>query len=531
MRIARIASYSRLTPSMKSRAVLGPNRAADGPAPLAIDKVLVIIAIIGIVLRILRYAHNRSLWLDEIFLSNNLIHKSAAQLLGTLDYRQGAPPLFLLLCKAAISLLGSSEYALRLIPLLAGIGSVIVFAALVRNLLGGWPAIAAMALFALLEPLVYYSSEVKQYSMDVLVAAAILWAAIRIAKNPSTKNAIVLVLVGAVGMFASHPTVFVLAGVSIWLVLARKFKTSFLAPIFAAWAILLLLDYLFFLHPLEQNAGLQHHWAAAYPPLSPDIFPWLCSAALQLFAGYDTMWLRFSVFGVWPAYAAMILAIFGAYQLFRRGVLDLVLWPIGLTFLAATARKYPFDDRLLLFLVSLDVILIAASLQGRFRYFASILLGFILIGCITRQMIFTLHPPGREEIKPVLSYLHDHWQPGDILYLYRPADTAYLYYRNQFGLAAIPFIHGQWQHGDPAAFESDWQQLSAHRRVWILFSHDLPTPTGDERSEFLQLMQDHRAQLLQTFQAPGAAVYLFNTTFSRRGLAAISTSPRGRGGY
>ncbi|HWB54421.1 MAG TPA: glycosyltransferase family 39 protein, partial [Tepidisphaeraceae bacterium] len=106
------------------------------------------LVLLGIALRILRFTQGRALWLDEVFLVNNLIHKSAIGLLGILNYRQGAPPLFLLLCKLAITLFGHSEYALRLVPLLAGVVSVPLFYLFARQILNNWSTIAAVALFA-----------------------------------------------------------------------------------------------------------------------------------------------------------------------------------------------------------------------------------------------------------------------------------------------------------------------------------------------------------------------------------------------
>jgi len=57
----------------------------------------------------------------------NLINRSFAGLWQPLDWQQGAPVGFLMLQKSAITLLGTSEFAMRLIPLLAGISSLVLF--------------------------------------------------------------------------------------------------------------------------------------------------------------------------------------------------------------------------------------------------------------------------------------------------------------------------------------------------------------------------------------------------------------------
>ena len=45
----------------------------------------------GIVLRLVPYLVNRSLWLDESMLALNIIHRSFAGLWAPLDFNQGAP--------------------------------------------------------------------------------------------------------------------------------------------------------------------------------------------------------------------------------------------------------------------------------------------------------------------------------------------------------------------------------------------------------------------------------------------------------
>ncbi len=55
------------------------------------------IILVGLLLRLLHYLNNRSLWLDEAMLARNILDRGSFELLITLDYNQGAPVLFLLL--------------------------------------------------------------------------------------------------------------------------------------------------------------------------------------------------------------------------------------------------------------------------------------------------------------------------------------------------------------------------------------------------------------------------------------------------
>src|SRR5882724_6528116 len=106
---------------------------------------------LGALLRLALYLRNRSLWYDEALLALNILHRPFAGLFDTLDYHQGAPIGFLLLEKLATTIGGGSEFVLRFMLLLFGIN----------------------------EPLIYYSSEVKQYSCDVAITLFLLWAIVR----------------------------------------------------------------------------------------------------------------------------------------------------------------------------------------------------------------------------------------------------------------------------------------------------------------------------------------------------------------
>jgi uncharacterized membrane protein len=126
--------------------------------------------ILGILFRFRQYQFDRSLLLDESFLALNIIRRSPAQLLSPLDNSWCALPIgFLWLPKVAVHWLGSSEMVLRLAPFLAGIASIFLFAMVARKFLSPGASLIAVALFSICNPLIYYSSEAKQYSTDAAI--------------------------------------------------------------------------------------------------------------------------------------------------------------------------------------------------------------------------------------------------------------------------------------------------------------------------------------------------------------------------
>ena len=173
--------------------------------------------LLGLLLRLRQYLVMRSLWLDEAMLALNIIGRTYAGLLQPLAYSQGGPVAFLLAEKLVITLLGNHELALRLIPFVAGCDSLVLFALLLRQVLGKTGTYTALALFAIGSPLIYYASEVKQYSSDVFIALLLLWLAGGTVHpdgqtdfRPGRRN-LLLAIIGALSLWFSHPALFVLA--------------------------------------------------------------------------------------------------------------------------------------------------------------------------------------------------------------------------------------------------------------------------------------------------------------------------------
>src|SRR5215472_4084050 len=176
--------------------------------------ILIILFVFGVLVRLVQYISNRSLWLDEALLSLNFLHHTASELLlRPLENHQGAPLAFLLVQRLAVLTLGPNEYSLRLFPLVAGLLSIFVFHAVARNWLGQKSALVALYFFVISSSLIYYSSMAKQYSTDVLVAL-LLYAAVSVLQpRVSFADAVLLGLAGAAGVWLSHPAIFVFAGI------------------------------------------------------------------------------------------------------------------------------------------------------------------------------------------------------------------------------------------------------------------------------------------------------------------------------
>lgn len=130
----------------------------------------IIAVIFGLAVRLVQYLSNRSLWGDEAAISLNIINRSYRELLTPLSNNQAAPPGFLTVEKLAVQLFGNSEYSLRLFTFICGAIALFAFAWLATHYTSKITATIAISFFACLPYLVYYATEVKQYSSDVAIA-------------------------------------------------------------------------------------------------------------------------------------------------------------------------------------------------------------------------------------------------------------------------------------------------------------------------------------------------------------------------
>ncbi|HET9906311.1 MAG TPA: glycosyltransferase family 39 protein, partial [Anaerolineales bacterium] len=181
---------------------------------------------LGILLRVRQYLVNRSFWADEASLAFNLANRTFSGLAQPLDYHQGAPIGFLLIEKLAILLFGNNEYAMRLFPLIAGIIAIYLLYLLAKTYIG-LSGVFALLAFSVGWYLIYYASELKQYSSDVMIALLLVYLASKcIQEQAQARDFVVLGIIGAIAIWVSHPSVFVLAGVGLVLVIDKVTRKS-----------------------------------------------------------------------------------------------------------------------------------------------------------------------------------------------------------------------------------------------------------------------------------------------------------------
>ena len=115
----------------------------------------------------------------------------------------------------------------------------------------------------------------------------------------------------------------------------------------------------------------------------------------------------------------------------------------------------------------------------------------------------------REEIKPVLNYLKQHFQDGDGLYLYHSSWKAFKYYAKRYGLEGVELQRGVSGRSNWQNYVNDLKSLRGNERIWILFSHVHKRSGIDEERFFLHVL-DGMGRQVDSFSRKGASVYLYD---------------------
>jgi hypothetical protein len=487
---------------------------------------LVVALAAGAVLRLLQYGVNRALWLDEALLSLNVLRRGTGELLARpLDYGQTAPAGFLLLQKAAVTLLGTGEYALRLVPLAAGLAALFWFPRVARRYVTRPALPLAVALFALAPFLVYYSSEAKQYSLDVLASVALLACAMAVHHRASRRTLMVFAAVGAGAVWLSQPAVFVLAGTGTVLgidALRRRDARAVraLVTVGAAWAASFAGAYALSRNGLQDAAYMRAFWREGFPRADP---LWLPRMVLRLFReplgifGEDPTPL--SLVHTWAG--ALAFAAGCAWMARGRGVrLALLLAPAAMALAAAALRLYPFAanytsaGRVLLFLLPALVMVVAEGTVRTGRWIggtggraAAAVLGVVLLAPSLAYAGLQV-PHVRAEVKPLLAYAADERLPGDVLYVHYGGRAPFLYYAPRYGWTPQNAVVGTCARMDPSGYLRDLEPLRG-RRVWLLFIDDRAIANADDRGLMLGWLE-HAGRRVDDQVSIGAALYLYD---------------------
>ena len=420
--------------------------------------------------------------------------------------------------KTATEIFGPNELALRLVPLLAGIASVILFRSLTSRIFPPLAAAVALGLFAVSPTLVYFASETKQYGVDVAAVVALAWFLPRMLEGELTwRKCLSFGGVGAVLLWCSFPALFVLAAESCVIVIVRWARkdlrdiSRFLVGC-GLWLASFGIEYVVSLRSLGSNSTLSNFWAWAYPPklFAAGIS---VSATLSWFPHQFRSWIQYPWGLSLPAghgYTflyplALILLVAGTgLLLWRRPGVGLLILLVGvMSAIAGMLHDYPLSDRLLVFTLPFVCLALGGVLLvSRHLLIQLLCLGLILI--VSLPEIATaadaiVNPYTRVEERAALTYVLQHKQPGDGVLVEGLGEAQFVYYHETSGVnaAGVFGLYGSL-HSCPNA--ANLALLQRWRRVWLVFGID---PNAEPEA---------MAQYEKAFSSVGQVVSVFHPT-------------------
>ena len=390
---------------------------------------IVVILLSGIVLRFIPYINAPALWFDELTSALTIINHSFSQMFHQFADIWPMPYGFFVIEKLFFYAFGSSEYSLRLFPLICSIISIFLFYSLAKQILCKESILFAMILFSLSARLIYFSSELKPYSSDVVIVLSLLLVFKHLnLKAPSIKHSVYLGILGAISIWVSFPSIFVLAGHAIYTgflcLFNRKLRTlSIHSIIFSIWGVSFLIYYYSYLHPLIRVCtGSFAYWQKAFAPFPLHSFSdlqWYPRVFLNIFT--DPVGLYLPIFGA-------LTFLVGCFYLFKSKRYDffILISPMLITLIASIFHKYPITSvskanantgRLLLFITPLLILFIAEGcyviIKKIFRNSSVFYITFmilLILNSAPRAIRVVLKPNPAKNIKTTLIYFKKHFQ-------------------------------------------------------------------------------------------------------------------------
>jgi len=475
------------------------------------------LVITGILLRLWRYLGNRSLRIDEARLALNIINRSFVGLFEPLDYNQNAPVGFLLLQKFIVNVLGNQEFILRLIPLAAGILSLPLFYIFVRRLVNKSTALLALSFVVFSRSLVLYTSEVKQYSSDVMVELIIMIVGLKILIDGITASRLVFLgFLGIITVWFSHPAMFILAGVCTALIIYKilddqKHSVIALIGVTACWGMSFLINYFMNLRAAGNNQNLSNYWACGFipfPPTSISDMKWYFEKFLELFTYTD----EFAFIGL-----AVMAFVLGCIQLYRKNkrLFWMLLSPLPFALIASALSKFPFTGRLILYVIPIVMLFVAAGIEfvmktgGHRNMLTGVVMSVLLLFSLAIHVIPPPEEWNRIETRPALSFIKQQIQKDDILYVHARLYEPFLYYSNHFDLNNTNVKFGNKNSDNQLAVNEELERLKKYERVWIL----IPNLSWPEKTELRPLFQSQLDRLgtkLNDYSSTGVSIYLYD---------------------
>lgn len=404
-----------------------------------VQVLFVAILAVGLILRTYQHFMGRSLWGDECHFALNFIKYGFWDLTKPLDHIQAGPILFLWGVKAIAEVFGYTEVVLRSLTWFSCILTLPLFYFVSLHFTQKKiAALLAFFLFSVNVSLIYFSSELKPYGIDVSAYLLIVYLTLSNNSFVSKYRHTFLAVGGVLSILLSNTAFIIVFCSAVYLIYNWYIQKKVIAKdimVMALWGVVFIANYLIFIHDHPSTVYQRINYSFTFVPR--DIFS-------QEFISYFDERLNEIFFSmllyIWKAYYIsyfiVIAFVISTVRMVvkRQFALFLFTWvPILITLTLSFMHIYPFWYRLILFLVpaflillSYGTYLIAEFLARKMHFLAGAALFFVCTFFYTKEN-FANFPLWPLEVKPALDWVNDNVTDDMHLYMSTP-DNAYKYY-------------------------------------------------------------------------------------------------------
>lgn len=401
----------------------------------------------GLYMRFHQYFMGRSLWEDEAHLAISFVRWGHLGLMSPLQNFQTAPILFLWSVETITDIFGFGEKALRAFPFIVSIASLPFFYYFVKSLTNDrLSALIAFLIVALNPTFIYYSAELKPYTIDV--SAYMITGYLLFSENWRVRKhrTALLAIFGSFFILTTNTGVVTLfcAGVyrfSKWrfreIQLNKQFFKSLPKDdliIFITWGLVYSANFFKFILRHPYGAGMRILWRDKFCP--PDIFSSDFTQFIRsriddtlftdMFCFTDQYYFGYVITGL------LLLAVMAVLYRKQYQILFFTIVPILIHLIASMFKLYPFFYRFILYLLPAFTILLAIGvstivqlIKKRWYYIAaSPVVVFFCYCCLVNAL--PKFPIWDREIKPTLDFINK-YHPTEKIIITTPW-TLYEYY-------------------------------------------------------------------------------------------------------
>lgn len=480
------------------------------------------IIVLGCGLRLFHYMMNYSLWYDEASLALAIINTPLNEIHLPLFNRQIAPLGYLYFTKILTILLSENEFTLRIASILGGISLLPIIFFVSRKLFDKKTACFTLFIAAINLQLINFSVELKPYIIDALTALLILLASIHTLTKDnyntiSLGNTLFLSFVLIASMWVSFSAVFVSVGIMVaaWIIRLtsgnKKIDRNIAILTLLITGNILFLNF-FHLNNIRHTTSLHAFWEHNFVPfpVSFDALKWILYKPFSIInypAGYYFSGLTC---------ITICIGISTLWKISRPKVFIITL-PVIVTIGASLFRKYPFEGRLILFIVPSIIILSGSGLVYLYQWIKdkNITIAYCIIFLYLLFPLYdtvqrTLRPFRNENSRPVIQYVLNNKQPDHEIYVYYGAIAAFTYY------SKLLHYNGKWIKGTEG--RDNWNKYGQEieelfqrekKPIWFIFSHIWDTNGVNEEKYFISNLNKIAVKKDYIHAIGGASAYLY----------------------